>query len=125
MKLNNLPPSRPSINGPQGGKPGITYTFNFNAIDPDGDNVSYYVEWGDGESDGWTPYRWSGTNVPLSHKWDSISEYPIRAKARDIHEAEGNWSHRIIYIHKDKTLNFHLNIFEWLLNYLLLTYPKY
>ena len=101
-KKDNNPPSKPTITGPNGGRPGIMYTFNFNAEDPDGDNVSYWIEWGDGESDGWSPYTSSGTNMPIGHTWDKICDYPIRAKAKDIYGMEGDWSNLIIRINRYK-----------------------
>ena len=101
-KKDNHPPSKPIINGPNGGKPGISYTFNFNAVDPDGDNVSYFIKWGDGTSDGWTPYTCSGTNMPIAHTWDYICDCPIRAKAKDIYGKEGEWSDLIIRINRNK-----------------------
>ena len=101
-KKDNHPPSKPIINGPNGGKPGISYTFNFNAVDPDGDNVSYFIKWGDGTTSGWTRYTWSGTNMPIAHTWDYICDCPIRAKAKDIYGKEGEWSDLIIRINRNK-----------------------
>ena len=101
-KKDNNPPSKPTISGPNGGRPGIMYTFNFNSVDPDGDNVSYFIKWGDGTSDGWTPYTCSGTNMPIAHTWDYICDCPIRAKAKDIYGKEGEWSDLIIRINRNK-----------------------
>ena len=101
-KKDNNAPSKPTIAGPNGGRPGIMYTFNFNAVDPDGDNVSYFIKWGDGTTSGWTPYTWSGTNMPIAHTWDYICDCPIRAKAKDIYGKEGEWSDLIIRINRNK-----------------------
>jgi len=104
-KKENHPPNKPTITGPNGGRPGISYTFNFNAEDPDGDNVSYFIKWGDGTTYGWTTYTWSGINVPIAHTWDYICDCPVRAKAKDIYGKEGDWSDLIIRINRNKPQN--------------------
>jgi len=39
-------PNKPS--GPTAGSPDTSYEYSFKATDPDGDQVSYYIDWGDG-----------------------------------------------------------------------------
>jgi len=82
------PPNIPEIDGPINGEIGITYDYNFTAIDPDEDDVWYYIEWGDGDVEEWIgPYS-SGEEVVRSHTWDDEDTYTIRAKAKDIFDAE-------------------------------------
>ena len=45
---DNQPPNDPEIYGPSKGKVGVTYLFNVVTSDPENQNVSYYIEWGDG-----------------------------------------------------------------------------
>jgi hypothetical protein len=47
----NQPPGVPTINGPSNGKPGTSYDFVFNAVDPDGNQIKYIINWGDGNTD--------------------------------------------------------------------------
>jgi hypothetical protein len=49
----NQQPLAPEIDGPSSGKPGTQYTFDFVTTDPDGDDIDYYVDWGDGETEDW------------------------------------------------------------------------
>jgi len=91
-KEGNSPPDRPDIIGPTRGKPGVEYDYIFVTTDPDDDDVSYYIEWGDGTSTGWTEYIPSGWEMFLSHSWDGIYDYSIRVKAKDIHGLEGKWT---------------------------------
>lgn len=103
INTGNNPPSPPTITGPVYGKPGVAYEFSFNSVDIDGDNVSYYIEWGDGTSDGWTEYFPSGTDVIISHLWEEVSWYNIiQAKAKDIHGNESEWSTYYIPISNKK-----------------------
>jgi hypothetical protein len=43
----NQPPNPPTITGPAEGKVGTAYDYNFTAIDPDGDEVYYFIDWED------------------------------------------------------------------------------
>ena len=95
------------IDGPRP-KVGEEYEYSFWTEDPDGDNISYYVEWGDGKSDGWSYYIESGHPIYFGHKWEEIPEF-IRAKAKDTYEVESEWSYWII---RDKSSNLELNNIE-------------
>jgi len=98
----NNPPDAPTIIGPMRGKPGVEYTFEFLATDPENENVSFYIEWGDGETTGWTDYYPSGEYIPISHTWDEIDrDNIVRAKAKDINGAESDWSTTQVPINKD------------------------
>jgi len=81
-KLGNQPPSTPTIDGPTSGKAGTAYDYEFTATDPDGDDVKYYIEWGD-DSTEWTSFAASGTPVTVSHTWEERGDYTITAKAQD------------------------------------------
>lgn len=89
-KLNN-PPNTPTITGPQNGEVGTEYTYTFCATDPDGDDVFYCIDWGDGSGEICIgPYP-SGTCVESSHIWAEQGTYLIKAKARDTNQAESGW----------------------------------
>jgi uncharacterized protein YxeA len=78
----NQPPGAPTITGPTSGKVGKEIEFTFNAVDPDGDNVKYHIDWDDGDSDETGLYP-SGEDVKVKHTWDSDGTYTIRAYAED------------------------------------------
>ena len=88
----NQPPDVPTIDGPNEGKPGVEYNFTINAIDPESDGVSYYIDWGDKTNSGWLGTYKSGETITVTHKWDKIGSFEIKAKARDAHGAESDWS---------------------------------
>ena len=84
-------PDAPTIAGPSSGRAGIKYEYTFSSTDDDGDELYYYVDWGDGSSENWTgPYA-SGEKVTLEHKWKTRSAYVIKAKAKDIQNVESGW----------------------------------
>jgi len=87
----NYAPAPPSIDGPPEGKAGTEYTYTFNTTDSNDDEVSYFVDWGDNTSSGWTDYVPPGTEVALKHTWAKQGTYTIKAKAKDPHDAESDW----------------------------------
>jgi len=86
----NQPP--PTITGPVTGTVGVTTEYNFTALDPEGDEVYYYINWGDYVNSGWFgPYS-SGEQITKSHLWSAEGTYMVKAKAKDIHGNESNWA---------------------------------
>jgi outer membrane protein assembly factor BamB len=89
--VDSQPPSTPTIDGPPSGRTGRTYEYTVMSTDPDGDNISYYVDWGDGTNTGWIgPYD-SGMEQTVSHTWNKKGTYTIQAKAKDGYGAESDW----------------------------------
>ncbi len=88
----NSPPNTPTIEGPASGKAGVSYSYDICTSDPDGDDVSYCIDWGDDSGEVCIgPYP-SGTCVEVSHTWTEQGSYTIKAKARDINQAESDWA---------------------------------
>ncbi len=85
----NSPPSKPNITGPSKGTAGVTYEWTFLSIDPEGDNITYYVDWGDkcGGAEYHGPYP-SGEEVTLKHAYASKRVYIIISMAIDEHGTE-------------------------------------
>jgi hypothetical protein len=90
-QTENLPPDPPVISGPANGKAKQPYNYTFNATDPNNDDVSYYIDWGDNTTSGWLgPYP-SGDALLQSHTWATKGSYTIKAKAKDIYGNESGW----------------------------------
>jgi len=88
---NITTPSTPTITGNTSGPINKPQTYTFNATDPNGFNLSYYVDWGDTTNSGWIgPYP-SGDEITQSHTWTKKGTYTIKAKAKDIHGNESGW----------------------------------
>lgn len=92
VTAENQPPYPPMITGPGEGKVGIIYNYTIATMDPDGDNVSYWVEWGDGTHDGWIGPVPSGEHIMVNHTWAERGSYLIKAKAKDINQTESDYS---------------------------------
>ena len=88
----NTPPSAPVITGPHDGGAGAQYTYTFTSMDVDGDEISYFVDWGDGTTSGWLGPAPSEVPVAADHIWAQKGSYNILAKAKDTLNAESSWS---------------------------------
>jgi outer membrane protein assembly factor BamB len=95
----NTPPNTPDApTGPSEGLKGVTYTFSAVTTDPEGDQVSYLFDWGDGTNSTWVgPYN---SSVPgsASHVWTDAGNFSVKAKAKDVNGAESGWSNPHILV---------------------------
>ncbi len=113
----NAPPNTPVIDGPNSGKPNTEHDFTFNSTDPDGDDVKYYIDWGDDTTDE-TGFNASGIEVMVKHKWSEEGNYTITAIAEDINGAQGPEGTLKVNIPRSRTVNrpLLLRLFERFLN---------
>jgi hypothetical protein len=99
-------PSKPS--GEINGKINVEYTYTTSTTDPDGDDVYYLFDWGDGTDSGWIgPYK-SGDTASASHTWTKSLKinYNIKVKAKDTYGAKSLWSDPLtVTMPKSKTVN--------------------
>ncbi len=94
--IENQAPCSPIIDGPHSGETWEELEFEIVADDPDGDDVFYYIDWGDEHENNWIgPYP-SGEEVEVTYVWNKAGEYTIRAKTKDIFENEGPWGNELI-----------------------------
>ena len=100
MPLKDNAPTAPIIRGLSGVKPG-TYQYIFNSTDPNGDNVSYFVDWGDGTNTSWTSTYKSGEEVKINHTFFQIGIYLVKAKAKDPENYESEYGYLLVAIPKN------------------------
>ncbi|KYK32081.1 MAG: hypothetical protein AYK22_00545 [Thermoplasmatales archaeon SG8-52-3] len=106
INITTKSPDPPRINGPTRGKKGVFYNFTFNSVDPDGNDVYYYIIWGDGSEKEWDGPHPSGVDFVISHSFPTIKTFTIEAKAKDISNAESNWSSFDITIPRTRTTSY-------------------
>jgi outer membrane protein assembly factor BamB len=85
-------PANPTIDGPANGKIKKMVNYTFSTTDPNGKDVYYYVNWGDGQSENWVGPYGSGDPVVIGHVWSKKGTYSIQAKAKNIHGFESGWT---------------------------------
>ena len=89
----SLAPNTPDApEGPSSGNTGTSYTYSASTTDPEGDQISYLFDWGDGTFSEWTSLKNSGQTVSTNHIWQSDGSYQIRVKAKDVHGIQSEWS---------------------------------
>ncbi len=90
----NVPPDDPILdpNNPNSGIKPNSYTFKASTVDPDGDNVHYWFDWGDGTNSDWLGPFASGDNCSADHIWNECGAYNVKVKAKDKFDAESDWS---------------------------------
>ncbi|UCB57956.1 MAG: hypothetical protein JSV67_04940 [Thermoplasmatales archaeon] len=99
----SLAPEKPELpEGPSSGSINVEYTYSSSTTDPDGDQIFYMFDWGDGTNSKWLgPYN-SGETVNARHKWLVIGNYNVRVKAKDIHLNQSDWSEPASVLIKDE-----------------------
>lgn len=90
---SNQPPLQPMIfSGPSAAGRGIYLNFSTASPDPEGDQVYYQWDWGDGNMSDWLgPYAF-GERAVTTYHWMRNGSYDIKVRAKDSQEKEGAWS---------------------------------
>lgn len=91
--ISSYPPETPATpTGLAEGPPGAESDFSSSTTDPEGENIFYLFDWGDGTDSDWLgPYN-SGETCTASKSWVDAGAYDVRVKAKDIHDRESGWS---------------------------------
>lgn len=88
----NGPPSSPMIDGKTNGEAGTEYEYIFVSSDMENDPLFYFIDWGDGNTEEWIGPYYDGEWAKKNHTWNKSGKYEIKAKAKDIWDAESGWS---------------------------------
>lgn len=116
----NEPPNTPIITGPNEGNIDEEIQFNISCADPDGDDVYYFIDWGDDQINEWIgPYS-SEHQVKLSCIYSEQGDYLIKIKSKDIFYEESEFATFQISIPKSKI---HINLLHLTLTQLLSRFP--
>jgi fimbrial isopeptide formation D2 family protein/uncharacterized repeat protein (TIGR01451 family) len=114
----NAAPAKPSVSGPSSGRVGMSYTYSGFGTDPDGDNIYFWFDWGDGSNSGWIGPFSSGQTASLSHSWTVKGTYPIKVKIKDDSGVESVWSDPL-QVSMPKTHSFIFESAPFLLEWIL------
>ena len=110
----NSPPETPDISGPPSGAAGSTYTVEVCSSDPDGDNIYFCIDWGDGSGEQCLgPYA-SDSCINLDHVYSGDGSYTIKVKAQDDSQAESDYATLTVSMPKTKT-SFIIKFFQQIL----------
>ncbi|MBN2603431.1 MAG: PKD domain-containing protein, partial [Candidatus Thermoplasmatota archaeon] len=114
-------PTVPSISGPTSGKPGEELTYKILSYDT-GNDIYYYIDWGDGNTDGWLgPYS-SGEERDISHIYNLKDSFVIKVKAKNQYDVESDWGTHSISMPKNKNIDISSFLLKFLGRYPILYY---
>jgi len=91
----NTPPAKPTepyIDGIQLIYTGTVLTFNTETTDPEGNQISYLFDWGDGSNSGWIGLYDSGETANTTKSYSSSGRFDVKVKAKDTLGDESDWS---------------------------------
>lgn len=101
----NEAPSIPVVNGPITILPEEEQTYTVSSTDPEGGEVYYLIQWGEGVDQGWFGPYGSGDEVTFSNSWLEKGDYEIKFKAKDIHDVESDWGILDVTVHKSTNID--------------------
>jgi len=107
IRIGDQPPNEPKIYGALRGDPYIKYEYGFMATDPESDNLTYEIDWGDGNIETDIGPFPSGEICPRSHTWNKTGTYSIKARVKDEFDYYSDWSIHEIVVPRPKVVNFH------------------
>jgi hypothetical protein len=99
---NNQPPTTPTINGPINGKIGETYYYTLLSTDPEGDNISYWIKWGENPNIILSGPFPSGMEIEFGHVWNETGTFTIKAAAEDTAGAHSDWGNLNVIVSKNQ-----------------------
>jgi hypothetical protein len=103
--IENQPPQIPIITGTEKGKNGEEHEYKFVTTDPNENDILYFIDWGDGTTSGWLGAYQNNEEISVEHTWENRGTYELKAKAKDIHNEEGDWAFVQISMSKYKGIN--------------------
>lgn len=87
------PPAKPATPaGPASGKTGTEYIYTSSTTDPEGNQVYYMFDWGDGSFSSWIGPLNSGATVSGKKTWSADGTYQVKVAAKDTHGQVSVWS---------------------------------
>ncbi len=121
---NEAPDTPGKPTGPAQGKPGTTYIYRTSTTDPEGNQIYYMWDWGDGNFSEWLgPYN-SGSVGSGQKSYSAKGEYIIKVKAKDSLGGETDWSEPLsITMPKDASTQFRSVLLQFL-EHLLERFPN-
>ena len=111
-EFGNGPPTKPIIEGPRSGRKGEIYEYSISSIDPNGDNITYCIDWGDDSGEKCIgPYK-SGEEIIVDYSWNKRGTYIIKVKSTDEFGAESDWANLEVSMPKINSKNIIENLIE-------------
>jgi len=108
VQETNSGPDIPSINGSSSGVSWKKYEYKIYSEDPDGNDLLYYINWGDGKKEEWIGPFASGEEITVSHIWVNTGNFNVKVKVKDPFNVESDWATLKVTMPREKGLLFTL-----------------
>ena len=94
VNKENTKPNKPNTpDGKTNGRKGREYSYSTSATDPDGDQLRYQWDWGDGNISEWSSTLYSsGATVTALNTWEEKGSYEIKVRVKDPDDLVSDWS---------------------------------
>jgi hypothetical protein len=123
IRIGDQPPNMPKIYGANRFTQDIEYEYGFVSIDPENDNLSFDIDWGDGNIETDIGPFPSGEIFPRNHSWNKTGTYLIKSRAKDEFDYYSDWSVHKISIPRNKAVK--INPLELLFERFPLVFLKF
>ncbi len=89
---NSSPETSSAPSGPSTAEAHSYLSYTFSTTDPDGDDISYQFDWGDGNLSEWTDFMEAGQTISQNYVWRETGTFSIKVRAMDTKEKISDWS---------------------------------
>ncbi len=91
-------PLTPTVTGPSVTIPNVADAFSTVTTDPNGDNIRYRFDWGNGTMSDWSDALASGSAYTMTFTYTNRGQYYVKAQAKDQTGKTSDWSefHKVI-----------------------------
>jgi outer membrane protein assembly factor BamB len=91
-------PLTPTVTGPTVMIPAVSDTFSTVTTDPNGDNIRYRFDWGNGTITDWSEALASGSTYKTTFTYTNRGQFYVKAQAKDQTGKSSDWSesHKVI-----------------------------
>jgi len=89
---HNHEPYPPLISGPPEVFAGVPATFDVTVCDPDGQRLRVYLAWGDGDTNDYGEFVYSGETVHFEHTYLTQDTFYITGRCHDPEPLFSDWS---------------------------------
>ncbi len=94
--VNNAPYKSVKPSGPVYIEPGGSFSYSAQTYDPDGDQVRYKFDWGDGNFSEWSNFIPGNQTVTIEYSWYQINNFSIRVIVQDEYNKNSSWSEALL-----------------------------
>lgn len=111
VQETNSGPITPIINGSSSGEFWKKCEYKIYSEDPDGNDLLYFIDWGDGKVQEWIGPFSSKEELTVTHTFTSIGNFEVKVKAKDPFNEESPWATLKVKMPRNKVFSFALIYF--------------